>query len=156
MRRSCVKTLVSWQFATSRDLMQLGLIDGHHVAGVCKEKQRKKGDKKNKNTPQTWAPAVFHAAPWYKVWFFCVSVFCQQTRLLMIQHQRGTNKPGPPVQTSVCCGESAPSSVSIHEKYHKGRTQFLLLQDDEELIRSSNVTRHRVDKCHASHLTAAD
>lgn len=104
--------------------------------------QRKKDTKKKreinkKNFSQTsTAPAVYRIGLQLcdTKFAFGVSVFCQQTRWVMIQYQRGTNKPGPPVQTSVCCGESALSSASIHEKYHKRRLQFMLLQEDEELI----------------------
>lgn len=99
---------------------------------------------------QTLTPAVFHIVLLFHHLNFDFGVFCQLTRW----HKQSQ---GPPVQTSVCCGESALSSASTHEKYHKRRLQFMLLQEDEEeLIQSSSVTRHTVDKCHASHLAAPD
>ncbi|KAI3352827.1 hypothetical protein L3Q82_019405 [Scortum barcoo] len=65
--------------------------------------------------------------------------FVSRLVLVMIQYQRGTNKPGPPVQTSVCCGESALSSASIHELVPPvRRLQFALLQENEELPWSSD------------------
>lgn len=50
--------------------------------------------------------------------------------LVMIQHQCGTNKAGPPVHICVCCGESAPSHQASTKSTRKHRLQFVLLQLD--------------------------
>lgn len=135
-----VKTLLRWRGATSSDLMQLGLIDGQHVAVREREERAKKSrtDRKKANreikTQQTLAPAVFSccaAVPRCDKLWFCRLLSADTFGWWFNISEAQTNQ-GPPVQTSVCCGESALSSASIHEKYHERRLQLVLLQEGEK------------------------
>lgn len=149
-----VKKLLRWRGATSSDLMQLGLIDGQHVAVREREERAKKSrtDRKKANreikTQQTLAPAVFSccaAVPRCdKLWFDdSISARHKQTRARLCRLLSAVVSQLCPQQASMKSTTSADCSLCCCRRAKK-------------LIQSSNVATHAVDECRASHLTARD